>query len=170
MGVKLIKRPKLTWLEKTGLLALLKGFIISLKHFLGHKVTVEYPEEKWQVPLGYRGAPYLVKDHDGNTKCVACQLCEYICPSKAIKVTPPGPYGPVPDRPNAEKMPIEFKINMLRCIFCGLCEEVCPEGAIFLSSNYVLIGTNRGELQFNKIELLGRGGKVFDHIQKWKRH
>ena len=104
---------------------------------------MQYPEEKWVVPEGYRGAPYLVKDQDGNTKCVSCQLCEFVCPPKAIKITPPGPAGPAADRPNAEKMPREFEINMLRCIFCGFCQEVCPEEAIFLMKDYSLTGTSR---------------------------
>src|SRR2546422_7292800 len=59
---------------------------------------------------------------------------------------PPGPTGPPADRPNAEKMPKEFEINMLRCIFCGFCEEVCPEEAIFLMKDYSLTGTTREEM------------------------
>jgi formate hydrogenlyase subunit 6/NADH:ubiquinone oxidoreductase subunit I len=60
------------------------GFKVTLRHFFKRKVTMQYPEEKWVVPAGYRGAPYLVKDQDGNTKCVSCQLCEFVCPPKAI--------------------------------------------------------------------------------------
>ena len=97
---------------------------------------------RWNIPNrngpclpDYRGAPYLVKDQDGNTKCVSCQLCEFVCPPKAIRITPPGDSGLKADRPNAEKMPLEFEINMLRCIYCGLCQEVCPEEAIFLQKD-----------------------------------
>ena len=108
-----------------------------------------YPEKKWVVAEGYRGAPYLVKDPAGNTKCVSCQLCEFVCPPKAIKIMPPGPVMSNADRPNAEKMPAEFEINMLRCIFCGYCQEVCPEEAIFLQKDYSLTGTEpqRNDLQ-----------------------
>jgi NADH-quinone oxidoreductase subunit I len=126
-----------------------------------------YPEVPWRVNEGYRGAPYLVRDQEGSTKCVSCQLCEFICPPKAIKITPPGPEGQGADRPNAEKMPREFEINMLRCIFCGLCQEVCPEEAIFLQQHYSLSGLSREEMVYNKEKLLKLGG-VHAGIQKWK--
>jgi NADH-quinone oxidoreductase subunit I len=80
---------------------------------------------------------------------------------------PPGPDALLADRPNAEKMPLEFEINMLRCIFCGYCQEVCPEEAIFLMKDYSLTGTSRDELIYNKEKLLALGG-VHAGIQKWK--
>jgi NADH-quinone oxidoreductase subunit I len=109
----------------------------------------------------------LVRDQDGNTKCVSCQLCEFVCPPKAIKITPPGPATTCADRPNAEKMPREFEINMLRCIFCGFCQEVCPEEAIFLQEDYSLVGTSRDQMIYNKEKLLALGGER-GGIQKWK--
>ena len=72
------------------------------------------------------------------------------------------------DRPNAEKMPEEFEINMLRCIFCGYCQEVCPEEAIFLMKDYSLTSESREELIYNQKTLLALGG-VHAGIQKWKR-
>lgn len=163
----IVKRPKLTFWERLYLPALIAGFKVTLRHFFRKKVTMRYPEERWVVPEGYRGAPYLVRDQDGHTKCVACQLCEFVCPPKAIKITPPGPDGPPADRPNAEKMPLEFEINMLRCIFCGLCQEVCPEEAIFLMKDYSLTSHSREDLIYNKEKLLALGG-THAGIQKWK--
>ena len=122
----IVKRPELTWAERLYLPAIWGGIKVTLRHFLRKPVTMQYPEERWVVPEGYRGAPYLVRDQEGHTKCVSCQLCEFVCPPKAIRITPPGPDGRTADRANAEKMPEEFEINMLRCIFCGLCEEACP--------------------------------------------
>ncbi len=87
------------------------------------------------MPDGYRGAPTLVRDEEGREKCVSCQLCEFICPPRAIRIKP----GEIPlDSPNAkvEKAPQAFDIDMIRCIYCGLCEEVCPEEAIFLLKDY----------------------------------
>ena len=169
----IVKREKLTFWERVYLPALWGGFKITAQHFYrtafqGKTVTMEYPEEKWMVPAGYRGAPYLVRDQEGNTKCVSCQLCEFVCPPRAIRIIPPGPEGQVADRPNAEKMPKEFEINMLRCIFCGFCQEVCPEEAIFLLKDYSFTAERREELIFNKQKLLELGGVHQDQIQKWK--
>lgn len=173
---KVVDRSPLNFYERTYLPALMEGFKITARHFArsvqGKNTATDlgdgyYPEVPWRVSEGYRGAPYLVRDQDGATKCVSCQLCEFICPPKAIKITPPGPEGQGADRPNAEKMPREFEINMLRCIFCGLCQEVCPEEAIFLQEHYSLTGLNREEMIYNKEKLLKLGG-VHPGIQKWK--
>jgi NADH-quinone oxidoreductase subunit I len=167
-----VNRKALTFWEKLYLPAIVGGLKVTLKHaantlFKGKAVTMEYPEQKWTLPADYRGAPYLVKDQDGNTKCVSCQLCEFVCPPKAIRITPPGDSGLKSDRPNAEKMPLEFEINMLRCIFCGFCQEVCPEEAIFLQKDYSLTGLSREEMIYDKKKLLALGGE-HGGIQKWK--
>ena len=168
----IVNRKPLTFWERFYLPAIAGGLKVTLRHafgslFGGKTVTMEYPEQKWAVPTDYRGAPYLVKDQEGNTKCVSCQLCEFVCPPKAIRITPPGPAGQIVDRPNAEKMPEEFEINFLRCIYCGLCQEVCPEEAIFLLKDYSLTGQSRGEMIYNKEKLLALGG-THGGIQKWK--
>lgn len=163
----IVDRKKLNFWERLYLPAIAGGFKVTLRHFFGKKVTMQYPEQKWVVPEGYRGAPYLVKDPEGRTKCVSCQLCEFVCPPKAIKITPPGPEGS-PDAGNVEKRPKEFEINMLRCIFCGYCQEVCPEEAIFLMRDYSLNAESRQELIYNKEKLLSLGGVHQDKIWKWK--
>ncbi len=168
----IVNRKPLTFWERLYLPAIAGGLKVTLRHafgslFGGKTVTMEYPEQKWAVPADYRGAPYLVKDQDGSTKCVSCQLCEFVCPPKAIRITPPGDSGLKADRTNAEKMPLEFEINMLRCIYCGLCQEVCPEEAIFLQKDWSHIGTNQAEMIYNKEKLLSLGG-VSPGIQKWK--
>ena len=163
----IVKREKLNFWERLYAPAILGGFKVTIAHFFSKKVTLEYPEQKWTVPPGYRGAPYLVKDQQDRTKCVSCQLCEFVCPPKAIKITPPGPAG-LPGVGNVEKGPKEFEINMLRCIFCGFCQEVCPEEAIFLMKYYSLTGTHREEMIFNKEKLLSLGGVHNDKIRKWE--
>ena len=164
----IIKRKPLNLFERLYLPAIIGGFKVTLRHFFKKKVTMQYPEERWVVPEGYRGAPYLVKDQDGRTKCVSCQLCEFVCPPKAIRITPPGPAG-VPAAGTVEKAPSEFEINMLRCIFCGYCQEVCPEEAIFLMKDYSLTGTSRAEMIYDKEKLLALGGVHHDKIGKWKQ-
>jgi NADH-quinone oxidoreductase subunit I len=163
----IVKRKELTFWERLYFPALWSGLKVTARHFFKKKVTMQYPEEKWVVPEGYRGAPYLVKDQEGRTKCVSCQLCEFVCPPKAILITPPGPGG-APEAGNVEKAPKEFEINMLRCIFCGYCQEVCPEEAIFLMQDYSLTGSTRKEMVFNKEKLLALGGVHNDRIHKWK--
>ena len=190
-----VGRAKLSWLERLYIPSILNGFKVTMRHFFSWKrsgvyadkqsdfaakTTMQYPEEKWPVPTGYRGAPYLVKDVDDNTKCVSCQLCEFVCPPKAIRITPPGQSGEV-DREGAEKMPNEFEINMLRCIYCGFCQEVCPEEAIFLLKDYAITGESREELIYDKEKLLSLGGadeRAYDHhvqdgvdegIKKWEK-
>jgi NADH-quinone oxidoreductase subunit I len=173
----IVKREKLTLWERLYLPAILGGFKVTLRHcantlFKGNTAAKQtaggyYPEVPWTVGPGYRGAPYLVRDQEGHTKCVSCQLCEFVCPPKAITITPPGPAGQPADRANAEKMPQEFEINMLRCIFCGFCQEVCPEEAIFLQKDYSLSGLSRQEMIYNKEKLLSLGG-THAGIQKWK--
>jgi NADH-quinone oxidoreductase subunit I len=163
----IVKRKKLNFWERLYLPAIIGGFKVTIRHFFKKKVTMQYPEEKWVVPPGYRGAPYLVKDQDGRTKCVSCQLCEFVCPPKAIRITPPGPAGD-PSVGNVEKRPSEFEINMLRCIYCGYCQEVCPEEAIFLMQDYSLNASSRQELIYNKEKLLELGGVHHDKIRKWQ--
>ena len=168
----IVNRKPLTFWERLYLPAIVGGFKVTLKHayatlFQGKVVTMEYPEEKWAVPADYRGAPYLVKDQEGHTKCVSCQLCEFVCPPKAIRITP----GEIPadqaDRAHVEKGPQAFDIDMLRCIYCGFCQEVCPEEAIFLQKDYSLVGSSREEMIYNKEKLLALGG-THGGIQKWK--
>lgn len=169
----IVERKKLNLLERTYVPAVLNGLKITAKHFVDtvskrKKVTMQYPEERWTVPAGYRGAPYLVRDQEGRTKCVSCQLCEFVCPPRAIKITPPGPTVN-PDAGGVEKIPAEFEINMLRCIFCGYCQEVCPEEAIFLKEDYSLTGTSREEMVYGLEKLLNLGGTHQDTIKKWEK-
>jgi len=159
----LVQRPRaLTLGERIYLPGILKGMWLTLRHMFRPKVTLRYPEEKWQVPEYYRGIPVLVSDQDGRTKCVACFLCQWVCPPRAITIKA----QELPSS-NVEKGPREFEINMLRCIMCGYCEEVCPEEAIFMSKEYELTGRSRQELIFDKEKLLRLGGTRFDTIKKW---
>jgi NADH-quinone oxidoreductase subunit I len=164
----IVERKRLSWWERLYLPAVVNGLRITLRHFFRRKVTMQYPEEKWVVPPGYRGAPYLVRDQEGRTKCVSCQLCEFICPPKAIRIVPPGP-GPDAGVGNVEKRPKEFEIDMLRCIFCGYCQEVCPEEAIFLMEDYSLTSHARKDLVYDLDRLLALGGTHHDPHMKWRR-
>jgi len=174
----IVERKKLTLWERLFVPAFIGGFKVTWRHFVrtlfrrqnAAVITAGgyYPEHPWTVQEGYRGAPYLVKDQEGRTKCVSCQLCEFVCPPKAIKIIPPGPEVD-PSTGNVEKRPKEFEINMLRCIFCGFCQEVCPEEAIFLMKDYSLNGLSREEMIYDKEKLLSLGGTHQDGIMKWQQ-
>jgi len=166
MAVIPVDRKPLTFAERTYLPQILGGLKITFKRMLQPNVTMEYPEERPAIPKNYRGVPTLVKDPHGREKCVSCQLCEFVCPPKAIRITP----GEIPlDAPTAhvEKAPKAFDIDMLRCIYCGLCQEVCPEEAIFLQNQYSLSGYTRAEMVNDKDKLYELGGTLPDQHYKW---
>ena len=168
-----VPRPKLTLKEKAYLPSIISGLKITLGHFkkliTGEtKVTMQYPEEKWDshLPDYYRGAPALVTDEHGRERCVSCQLCEFICPPRAITITPEeipstDPWAKVEKRPKA------FEIDMIRCIYCGMCEEVCPEQAIFLRKDYAITGESRAEMVHDKTKLYEIGGVRTGLVNKW---
>ena len=168
-----VKRPKLSLWEHLYLPGIVKGLRITMRHFWHTlrgkgRVTMQYPEEKWNdhLPEHYRGAPALVTDEQDRERCVACQLCEFICPPRAITITP----EEIPDDEKwakVEKRPKKFDIDMIRCIYCGLCEEVCPEQAIYLRQDYAITGTSREEMVHDKKKLYEIGGKRVGLVNKW---
>jgi NADH-quinone oxidoreductase subunit I len=171
MAVVKLQRPKLNFGEKIYFGALIKGFFLTMTHAVktlrgksvgadtlassGLGVTMQFPEQRWDthMPEYYRGAPTLVTDEQGRERCVSCQLCEFICPPKAIKII--------------EKAPREFKIDMIRCIYCGMCEEVCPEQAIFLRKDYLITGLKRADMVHDKEKLYEIGGTRVGLVNKW---
>jgi NADH-quinone oxidoreductase subunit I len=169
-----VSRPKLSVWEKMYLPQVFGGLLITLRHFKNMitgktKVIMQYPEEKWDshMPPYYRGAPALVKDEKDRERCVACQMCEFICPPRAIRILP----GELPVESKwakVEKFPQAFDIDMTRCIYCGMCEEVCPEEAIYLRKDYAITGGDRHELQHNKAKLYELGGVMVRPVKKWK--
>ena len=172
MAIK-VQRPNLTFMEKLYLPEILKGLALTFSHIIRMlrgetKVTMQYPEERWDasLPPNYRGAPTLVKDEHDHERCVACQLCEFICPPRAITIKP----GELPlesEWAKVEKYPEEFEIDMIRCIYCGLCEEVCPEQAIFLRKDYLVTGTSRKDMVHDKQKLYELGGVKTGLVNKW---
>lgn len=163
-----VERKRLSLLERTYLPQIVSGLFITFRNIFKPRVTLQYPDQRPVLPKHYRGAPTLVRDSEGREKCVSCQLCEFVCPSKAIRIIPgeidsDGGYAYI------EKAPQKFQIDMTRCIFCGMCEEVCPEQAIFLQDEFSLTGYTRAELLFNKEKLYSIGGVMPDKIRKWKK-
>ena len=168
MSVKIVERKPLTFAERTYLPQIIGGLRTTFRHLARRKETLEYPEQRPAIPTGYRGVPTLVKDPHGREKCVSCQLCEFVCPPKAIRITP-GEIAPDAPTGHVEKAPQAFDIDMLRCIYCGLCEEVCPEEAIVLQKQYSMSGYTREEMVNHKDRLYELGGTLPDRHLKWDK-
>ena len=182
-----IKRPKFSWLDRIYLVEMAKGLGITIKHMLfsllrlnrsrkdfnsaGVGACMPFPEQRWdeRMPEYCRGAPTLVRGEDGRERCVSCQLCEYVCPARAITVTP-GAVSPDSACAKQEKAPAEFTIDMLRCIYCGMCEEACPEEAIFLSKEYLISLTDKDKALRNKETLYKLGGQRKGLVNKWNSY
>ena len=111
--------------------ALLKGLALTLKMFFRRPVTVQYPDEKRPVPERFRGRPVLLAREDGTPRCVACGLCEKICPSLCITVA-------AETGPDGIRALARYTLDLNRCAFCGLCVEACPVEAIAMGSEYEL--------------------------------
>ena len=159
MSFKTVERKPLSLAERTYVPQIMSGLKTTFK-----KMVKARPP----IPPGYRGVPTLVKDPNGREKCVSCQLCEFVCPPKAIRIKP----GEIPadsDGAHVEKAPQEFDIDMLRCIYCGLCQEVCPEEAIWLQNQFSLSGYTREEMVNNKAKLYELGGTLPDDHFKWDK-
>jgi NADH-quinone oxidoreductase subunit I len=161
-----VKRVENSFWSRLYLPSIFAGMGVTWRHIFRKKDTQQYPEEKHQFGPRYRGVPSLVKDQDGREKCVACYMCQWVCPPLAITIEA-AEYPEGHELRQIEKYPAKFDINMLRCIYCGLCEEVCPEEAIFMSKTYAVTGHSRELMIFDKEKLYELGGVRHDDIQKW---
>ena len=161
-----VKRVRPTFWHRLYLPSILAGMRVTWRHMFRKKDTIQYPEEQHRFGERYRGVPVLVKDQDGRTKCVACYMCQWICPPLAITIEA-AEYPADHPLHQIEKYPSKFEINMLRCIYCGLCEEACPEEAIFMSKTYAVVGHSRDLMIFDKEKLYQIGGVRPDPIKKW---
>jgi NADH-quinone oxidoreductase subunit I len=148
---------KLNFLERLYLPEILKGLGYTFSKMRKPTVTVQYPEESWTPPDGYRGRPVLVEEN-GQPRCVSCGLCARSCPPMAISMQA------TETEDEKERTPEWFEINMLRCIYCGFCEEVCPEEAIVMSKEFDLTFQNRDEAHFGLERLLVPKEQLVDRL------
>jgi NADH-quinone oxidoreductase subunit I len=140
----------MTFWQRLYLPEIAKGMALTLRFVFRKKSTINYPEEKRILPVGYRGVPRLVADQNGNERCVACKLCEVVCPPVAIYIEA----EQAPDQNYKERRPKVFQIDYGRCINCGFCEEACPVEAIEMSQSVELVGETRESLVYQKEQLL----------------
>ncbi len=128
-----------------------KGLFITIKNFFfSRNVTIQYPEERRNYSDRFRGMHYI-KSVNGVENCTACMLCPTVCPAECIHIV-------AGERPDKEKYPIKFEIDVLRCCFCGMCEEACPKDAIKLSTIYEMSQSSR-TVYDKKFLMEQRGGR-----------
>jgi NADH-quinone oxidoreductase subunit I len=140
----------MTFYQRLYLPEVIRGLLLTFRFLFRKKSTLQYPEEKHTLPVGYRGVPRLVATQDGKERCVACKLCEVVCPPLAIYIEA----GEDVDPNVKERVPKVFQIDFGRCINCGFCEEACPVEAIEMSQTYEIVSESREAMVYQKDQLL----------------
>jgi NADH dehydrogenase (ubiquinone) Fe-S protein 8 len=131
---------------------ILRGFFITLQYFFRRKVTINYPFEKGALSSRFRGEHALRRYPTGEERCIACKLCEAICPAQAITIE-------VDARSDGSRRTSRYDIDMTKCIYCGFCQEACPVDAIVEGPNFEFATETREELLYNKAKLLQNGDR-----------
>ena len=131
---------------------LLKGMSVTGKYFFARKITVQYPEEKTPQSARFRGLHALRRYPNGEERCIACKLCEAICPAQAITIE-------AEPRDDGSRRTTRYDIDMVKCIYCGFCQEACPVDAIVEGPNFEFATETREELYFDKARLLDNGDR-----------
>ena len=140
-------------LKAFSLWEVLEGMVLTLKYmFFKKKVTLAYPYEKGQLSPRFRGEHALRRYPNGEERCIACKLCEAICPALAITIE-------AEEREDGSRRATRYDIDMTKCIYCGLCEESCPVDAIVEGPNFEFATETREELFYNKERLLSNGDR-----------
>ena len=141
------------------LLEFISAFILAMKYFFRPKVTINYPFEKGPISPRFRGEHALRRYPSGEERCIACKLCEAICPAQAIMIESE-------PREDGSRRTTRYDIDMVKCIYCGLCQEACPVDAIVEGPNYEFATETREELYYNKEKLLSNGDRWETEIAK----
>lgn len=129
---------------------LLSGMWLTLRYMFKRKVTLNYPFEKGPISPRFRAQHALRRYPNGEERCIACKLCEAICPAQAITIE-------AQPRDDDSRRTIRYDIDMTKCIYCGLCQEACPVDAIVEGPNFEFAVLNREELFYDKDKLLDNG-------------
>ena len=138
---------------------LLQGLRLTGKNLFARKITVQFPEEKTPQSPRFRGLHALRRYPNGEERCIACKLCEAVCPALAITIESEA-------RDDGTRRTTRYDIDLTKCIFCGFCEESCPVDAIVETHLLEYHGEKRGDLYYTKPMLLAIGDKYEDEIAK----
>ena len=131
---------------------MLKGLALTGRYFFARKITVQYPEEKTPMSPRFRGLHALRRYPNGEERCIACKLCEAVCPALAITIESEV-------RADNTRRTTRYDIDLTKCIFCGFCEESCPVDSIVETHIHEYHGEKRGDLYFTKEMLLAVGDR-----------
>ncbi|TVT50183.1 MAG: NADH-quinone oxidoreductase subunit NuoI [Denitromonas halophila] len=138
---------------------LLKGLALTGRHFFARKITVQFPEEKTPQSPRFRGLHALRRYPNGEERCIACKLCEAVCPAMAITIDSD-------QRDDGSRRTTRYDIDLTKCIFCGFCEEACPVDAVVETRVFEYHGEQRGDLYYTKQMLLAVGDRNEAQIAK----
>jgi NADH-quinone oxidoreductase subunit I len=139
------------------LIELLRGMRLTGKALFRHKVTVQYPEEKTPLSPRFRGLHALRRYPNGEERCIACKLCEAVCPAMCITIDSE-------ERPDSTRRTTRYDIDLFKCIYCGFCEEACPTDAIVMTRHFEFHMEERGQAVIDKEHLLIQGDRFEQQI------
>lgn len=128
------------------------GMALTLRYMFKPTVTINYPYEKGPLSPRFRGEHVLRRYANGEERCIACKLCEAVCPALAITIE-------AAPRGDGSRRTTRYDLDMTKCIFCGLCQEACPVNAIVEGPNFEFATETRAELMYNKQKLLANGDR-----------
>jgi NADH-quinone oxidoreductase subunit I len=131
---------------------LVSGMALTLRYFFRPKATINYPHEKTPLSPRFKGEHALRRYPNGEERCIACKLCEAVCPAQAITIE-------AEPREDGSRRTTRYDIDMVKCIYCGMCEEACPVDAIVEGPNMEFSTESREELLYDKARLLSNGDR-----------
>jgi NADH-quinone oxidoreductase subunit I len=147
------------FLKTIFLLEFASSLLIATREIFRPKKTINYPYEKGSLSPRFRGEHALRRYPSGEERCIACKLCEAVCPAQAITIEST-------ERQDGSRKTTRYDIDMLKCIYCGLCQESCPVEAIVQGPNFEFSTETREELYYNKEKLMDNGDRWEDVLAK----
>lgn len=159
MKVGRLLKGSIAYLRSLFLKDLFKGLGVTGRYLVDRKVTIQYPEEELPLSPRFRGLHALRRYPNGEERCIACKLCEAVCPALAITIE-------AEERADGSRRTTKYEIDLFKCIYCGLCEESCPVDSIVETNIFEYHFSQRGDNVLNKDQLLAIGDRYEPIIAK----